>query len=103
MKSLTISAPADNHAVLCGQLLDYYRIDYLAARGGMADVFRATDMRTARIVAIKIPHPEFADDSVLMESFAREEQILRKFGHPGIVRGHAGTGPQPSLHGDGMG
>jgi serine/threonine-protein kinase len=84
--SLTISAPADNHAVLCGQLLDHYRIDYLAARGGMADVFRATDMRTGRIVALKIPHPELADDSVLMDSFAREEQILRKFDHPGIVR-----------------
>jgi serine/threonine-protein kinase len=80
----TISAPADNHAVFCRQLLDHYRIDYLAARGGMADVFRATDMRTTRIVAIKIPHPELADDSIRMESFAREEQILRKFDHPGI-------------------
>lgn len=86
VESLTISAPADNHVALCGQLLDHYRIDNLAARGGMADIFRATDMRTTRIVAIKIPHPVLSDDSVLMESFAREEQILQEFDHPGIVR-----------------
>ena len=86
VESLTISAPADNHVALCGQLLDHYRIDNLAARGGMADIFRATDMRTTRIIAIKIPHPELSDDSVLMESFAREEQILQEFDHPGIVR-----------------
>jgi len=86
VESLTISAPADRRVALCGQVLDHYRIDSLAARGGMADIFQATDMRTNRIVAIKGPHPELADDSVLMESFAREEHILRKFDHPGIVR-----------------
>ena len=93
MESLTIPTPADHRASLCGQVLDHYRIDNLAARGGMADIFRATDIRTSRIVAIKVPHGELANDPVVMRSLASEERILQKFDHPGIVRacGHRVT------------
>jgi serine/threonine protein kinase len=93
VKPFTISAPADHNAVLCGQVLEHYRIDNLAARGGMADIFRATDMRSARIVAIKTPHPELANDGVLQRAFAREAKILRKVAHPGIVRVLRAPGP----------
>ena len=86
MQSLTIPTPADHCASLCGQVLDHYRIDNLAARGGMADIFRATDIRTTRMVAIKVPHEELANDRVVMRSFAREATILQKFNHSGIVR-----------------
>ena len=86
MESLTIPPPANHHAATCGQVLEHYRLDNLAARGGMADIFRATDMRTTRIVAIKIPHRELANDGAFMQSFAREEKILKKFDHPGVVR-----------------
>ena len=41
-----------------GEQLDHYRIEGLVARSGMASIFRATDMRTGREVAIKIPHPK---------------------------------------------
>ena len=41
-----------------GDQLDHYRIEALVARSGMASIFRATDMRNGRQVAIKIPHPE---------------------------------------------
>jgi len=67
-------------------VLDHYRIDSLAARGGMADIFRATDMRSTRVVAIKVPRPELVNDGALVKSFAREARILEKFDHPGIVR-----------------
>src|SRR5271165_5563052 len=86
VESLTIPTPADHRASLCGQVLDHYRIDNLAACGGMADIFRATDIRTTRMVAIKVPHGELANDCVVMGSFAREERILQKFDHPGIIR-----------------
>ena len=86
MASLTIPVRADHHPGLCGQVLDHYRIDNFAARGGMADIFRATDIRTGEPVAVKIPHAELEIHDVLMQSFAREGRILRKFDHPGIVR-----------------
>lgn len=56
------------------------------ARGGMATLFRATDVRTGRAVAIKIPHPEMQGDPVLLERFRREEEIGRELDHPGVVK-----------------
>ena len=85
MESLTIPAHAGHHPGPCGEVLDRYRIENLAARGGMADIFRATDMRTAQLVAVKVPHPQFENDCVFIQSLTREQKILRMFDHPGIV------------------
>jgi serine/threonine protein kinase len=69
-----------------GDQLDHYRIDGLVARSGMASIFRGTDVRDGRPVAIKIPHPEMEADPVLFDRFKREEDIGRKLDHPGVVR-----------------
>jgi serine/threonine-protein kinase len=69
-----------------GDLLDHYRIDGLVARSGMASIFRATDVRDGRPVAIKIPHAEMDADPVLFDRFKREEEIGKKLNHPGVVR-----------------
>ena len=69
-----------------GDQLDHYRIDGVAARSGMASIFRATDLRDGRAVAIKVPHPEMESDIVLFERFQREDQIGRKLDHPGVVK-----------------
>jgi eukaryotic-like serine/threonine-protein kinase len=69
-----------------GEQLDHYRIDGVAARSGMASIFRATDTRTGRPVAIKVPHPEMESDLVLFERFRREDEIGRKLDHPGVVK-----------------
>jgi serine/threonine protein kinase len=67
-----------------GELLDgRYRLGPLLGRGGMSDVFRATDQRTGVDVAIKIvrsPDAEYARRS------AQEAQALRRFHHPGLVQ-----------------
>ena len=55
-----------------GEQLDHYRIEALVARSGMASIYRATDMRTGREVAIKVPHPEMEADPVLYDRFQRE-------------------------------
>jgi serine/threonine protein kinase len=83
---LTIPAHTNDDTALPGQLLDHYFIEDLVGRGGMADIFRATDLRTAQTVAIKVPHPEAENDRVFMQSFEREERILQTLDHPGIVR-----------------
>lgn len=69
-----------------GDQLDHYRIDALAARSGMASIFRATDLDSGRQVAIKIPHPEVESDPALFDRFRREEEIGKLMDHPGVMR-----------------
>jgi eukaryotic-like serine/threonine-protein kinase len=69
-----------------GDQLDHYRIDSLAARSGMASIFRGTDLRDGRPVAIKVPHPEMESDPVFFDRFHREEQIGQKLDHPGVMK-----------------
>ena len=69
-----------------GDRIDYYRIDSLVARGGMASIFRATDTRDGHVVAIKVPHPEAECDPVAFERFQREAMLGRELDHPGVVK-----------------
>jgi serine/threonine-protein kinase len=66
--------------------LDHYRIDQLIARSGMASIFRATDLRDGRQVAIKVPHPEMESDPLLYDRFKREEEIGKNMEHPGVMK-----------------
>ena len=69
-----------------GDQLDHYRIEGVAARSGMASIFRGTDMRTGRPVAIKIPHPEMEADPLFYDRFQREQDIGKKLDHPNVVK-----------------
>jgi serine/threonine-protein kinase len=69
-----------------GDQLDHYRIDSLVARSGMASIFRGTDMRNGRQVAIKVPHPEIESDPALFDRFKREEEIGKMLDHPGVMK-----------------
>jgi serine/threonine-protein kinase len=72
--------------VSAGDEIDCYRIESMVARGGMATIFRAVDMRDGRTVAIKVPHPEAECDPVFFDRFQREILIGRKLNHPGAVK-----------------
>jgi eukaryotic-like serine/threonine-protein kinase len=69
-----------------GDQLDCYRIEELAAHGGMSCVYRATDLRNGRIVAIKVPHFEVELDPLLFDRFKREEGIGQRLDHPCMMR-----------------
>jgi len=69
-----------------GDTLDHYRLDRTVARGGMATLFKATDLRDGRQVAIKVPHAEMVADPVLVERFRREQEIGQELDHPGVVK-----------------
>jgi serine/threonine-protein kinase len=69
-----------------GSQIDSYRIDAPVARSGMASIFRATDMRDSRQVALKIPHPDMEADPILFDRFQREAGIGEKLNHPKIMR-----------------
>jgi eukaryotic-like serine/threonine-protein kinase len=58
----------------------------VAARSGMASIFRATDLRDGRRVAIKVPHPEMESDPVLFDRFKREEEIGKALNHPQVMK-----------------
>jgi eukaryotic-like serine/threonine-protein kinase len=73
-------------AIHPGDTLDDYRIEGVTARSGMASIYKGTDLRTGRPVAIKIPHPEMEADPVLFERFQREEEIGAKLDHPGVMK-----------------
>jgi eukaryotic-like serine/threonine-protein kinase len=69
-----------------GEQLDHYRIENLVARSGMASIFRGTDLRTGRPVAIKIPHPEIESDPACYDRFQREQAIGTKLDHPAVMK-----------------
>lgn len=69
-----------------GEMLDHYRIDATIARSGMSTLYKATDLKTDRQVAIKVPLAEMESDPVLIERFRREEEIGQTLDHPGVVK-----------------
>jgi serine/threonine protein kinase len=69
-----------------GEQLDHYQLQSIVSTSVSADVFRATDMRTSKQVAIKIPHLEIEGDPAMYDRFYREEEIETKLDHPGVVR-----------------
>ena len=78
-------------AVSVGTQLGPYRIEQQIGRGGMGEVFRATDTRLNRTVAIKISAVQFG------ERFEREARAIAKLNHPNIATlydvGSAPAGP----------
>ncbi|MCF0150077.1 MAG: Stk1 family PASTA domain-containing Ser/Thr kinase [Firmicutes bacterium] len=62
-----------------------YELFERVGEGGMAVVFKAKDRVLNRLVAIKILRPEYTKDSLFIESFRRESQIVANLVHPNIV------------------
>lgn len=59
----------------------------LLGRGGMGDVYRATDILSGQFVAVKVLNPAVVErDPDALERFAREGEALRQLDHPNIVR-----------------
>jgi serine/threonine-protein kinase len=69
-----------------GQHIDSYRIDAVVARSGMATIYRATDLRDDRTVALKIPHPDMEADPLFSDRFRREAAIGERLDHPNVMR-----------------
>ncbi|MFI2102137.1 Stk1 family PASTA domain-containing Ser/Thr kinase [Isoptericola sp. NPDC019693] len=74
---------------MLGRLVDgRYEIVARVARGGMATVYRATDRRLDREVAIKVMHPHLADGvdgAAFVSRFRREARAAARLTHPGVV------------------
>ncbi len=66
-------------------IADRYRLDSLRAHGGMADVWKATDLQLTRPVAVKLLKPHLAAESTLAERFRREAIAAANLNHDNIV------------------
>ncbi len=68
-----------------GTRLGIYEIAAPIGVGGMGEVYRATDTKLGRDVAIKVIPESFAQDNERMARFQREAQILASLNHPNIA------------------
>ena len=76
-----------------------YELDGIVGRGGMAEVFRARDIRLDRIVGVKTLRDDLARDQTFQARFRREAQSAASLNHPSIVAiydtGEDMMGPTP--------
>jgi TolB-like protein/Flp pilus assembly protein TadD len=70
---------------LIGRTLAHYRITAAIGAGGMGEVYRATDTKLGREVALKVLPAEMAASPERLERFQREAKALAALDHPGIV------------------
>lgn len=83
MRMLELNEKSDP---MLGRVLDgRYRIERRVARGGMAMVYEATDLRLDRVVAVKVMHEPLADDATFVGRFEREARSAAKLSHPNAV------------------
>jgi serine/threonine-protein kinase len=75
-----------------GDRLDQYELERVVATSGMATVYRAHELGSGRVVAIKVPHPEVESDPALSGRFAREQEIGAAIAHPGVMKVYPNPG-----------
>jgi len=93
-------------SLITGQTLGSYRISNRLGAGGMGEVWRATDTRLGREVALKVLPEGFADDPERHARFEREAKVLASLNHPHIAHLYAlehlearADSRQPTAHG----
>ena len=70
---------------MIGQTLAHYRVTAAIGSGGMGEVYRATDTKLGRDVALKLLPRAFAADPERLARFEREAKVLASLNHPGIA------------------
>jgi len=68
-----------------GSELAGYRIDEVLGRGGMGVVYRGTDVRLGRTVAIKLIAAERASEPTIRRRFEREARLMAAIDHPHVL------------------
>ncbi len=76
----------DDPLLSADSLIGPYRLVTLLARGGTGDVYRATDVRLRRDVAVKVLAQSRTGDPQRVERFMHEARMTASLDHPNIVR-----------------
>jgi eukaryotic-like serine/threonine-protein kinase len=96
-RPLAADAPESPDPTVGLLLADRYRIGALLARGGMARVYRATDERLGREVAVKILGLPYASREVFTQRFLEEARAAAGISHPNLVHVYD-SGSDRGLH-----
>ncbi|HVG73659.1 MAG TPA: protein kinase [Vicinamibacterales bacterium] len=67
------------------EFIAHYRIGAKLGQGAMGEVYRATDTKLGRDVAIKLISPALTENQSRLASFTREAQVLASLNHPNIA------------------
>lgn len=70
---------------MIGATLAHYRVTAELGTGGMGTVYRATDAKLGRDVALKVLPADMASSPERLERFRREAKALAALDHPGVV------------------
>ncbi|HSZ03141.1 MAG TPA: protein kinase [Terriglobales bacterium] len=70
---------------MIGKILGHYRVLEKIGLGGMGEVYRASDQRLGRDVALKILKPSLAHDQDRLRRFEQEARAAAALSHPNIV------------------
>ena len=70
---------------MIGETIAHYTITEKIGKGGMGEVYRATDTKLHRDVALKVLPEAFVSDRERMARFSREAQVLASLNHPNIA------------------
>jgi len=73
---------------LIGKRLGLYEVEDLIGTGGMGEVYRATDTRLQRAVALKVLPPQSSFDTERLARLEREARMLAALNHPNIASIH---------------
>src|SRR4051812_13434574 len=85
--SRVTSSTEDEGRFLPGTLLGgRYRIIAILGRGGMGEVYRATDLTLGQSVALKFLPEEASKNQRLLERFHGEVRVARQVSHPNVCR-----------------
>src|ERR1700726_872703 len=76
-------------ALAPGTRLGIYEIQSPLGAGGMGEVYRATDTKLGRDIAVKVLPTEMAEDPARLARFRREAKALAQLDHPNIVTIHS--------------
>ncbi|MBA3357299.1 MAG: protein kinase, partial [Pyrinomonadaceae bacterium] len=75
-------------ALAVGQVFGYYQIVALLGRGGMGEVYLASDTKLDRKVALKLLPAEFTNHKDLLRRFIQEAKAASSLNHPNIITIH---------------
>jgi serine/threonine-protein kinase len=83
-----VAPPRETLPAMVGRRLGAYEVQQLLGAGGMGAVYRATDRRLNRDVAVKVLLPALTGQADGLARFGREAQLLAALNHPNIAHVH---------------